>query len=477
MNLIGRLIVLTSLASVAVAVGRLDAQPRVAADDDGGVASVIGPDVIIGAMPDIGKYGTVNGISAYAIGTTSCNIGDQVLFWCDADVPGLCTKDQHPVIAQNMYRIVDGRFEQIGMSWVKHGFCALSGTLCGPCQATNCDTLGVGCSDPYSASLNGSTTWLGPRSQINPLTGAFPYPFSAPAAPNIIGRRIQVPIDALDPALNSGAIYIGEGHYIAADDAAAGNANNNGAYRRFTVGAFSSGSYTLSFVGPTVQQRHAIYAWKDHGLGVGIPDPDVVIQEIDVPGDGRFIVGSKVSVNGNGTWSYEYAVFNQNVDRAAGSWSIPVAPGVTVTNQGQTIINHHSGEPYSTDPWVMSASGSELLWSTQTFAQNANANALRWSTMFNFRFVADQPPVTGAASIGLFKPGEESSVSVNVPVPATPEVEVCVGDLNDSGTVDGADLAILLGQWGGSGSGDLDGSGSVDGADLAILLGAWGPCP
>jgi hypothetical protein len=46
-------------------------------------------------------------------------------------------------------------------------------------------------------------------------------------------------------------------------------------------------------------------------------------------------------------------------------------------------------------------------------------------------------------------------------------------DLDGSGTVDGADLAILLGQWGGPGTADLDGSGSVDGADLAILLGAW----
>jgi hypothetical protein len=53
----------------------------------------------------------------------------------------------------------------------------------------------------------------------------------------------------------------------------------------------------------------------------------------------------------------------------------------------------------------------------------------------------------------------------------------CIGDVDDSGSVDGADLAILLGAWGpGGGAADLDGSGAVDGADLAILLGAWGPC-
>ncbi|MDZ4754719.1 MAG: hypothetical protein SGJ11_09505 [Phycisphaerae bacterium] len=46
-------------------------------------------------------------------------------------------------------------------------------------------------------------------------------------------------------------------------------------------------------------------------------------------------------------------------------------------------------------------------------------------------------------------------------------------DLDGSGAVDGADLAILLGQWGTAGSADLDGDGLVGVADLAILLGAW----
>jgi hypothetical protein len=40
--------------------------------------------------------------------------------------------------------------------------------------------------------------------------------------------------------------------------------------------------------------------------------------------------------------------------------------------------------------------------------------------------------------------------------------------------VNGADLALLLGEWGGAGAGDLDGDGIVGGADLAVLLGAWG---
>lgn len=48
-----------------------------------------------------------------------------------------------------------------------------------------------------------------------------------------------------------------------------------------------------------------------------------------------------------------------------------------------------------------------------------------------------------------------------------------LGDLNGDGCVDGADLAIVLGCWGGA-CGDLNGDGNSDGADLATVLGAWG---
>jgi hypothetical protein len=46
-------------------------------------------------------------------------------------------------------------------------------------------------------------------------------------------------------------------------------------------------------------------------------------------------------------------------------------------------------------------------------------------------------------------------------------------DLNSDGVVDGADLGILLSNWGSAGAGDLDASGTVDGIDLGLLLGSW----
>lgn len=46
-------------------------------------------------------------------------------------------------------------------------------------------------------------------------------------------------------------------------------------------------------------------------------------------------------------------------------------------------------------------------------------------------------------------------------------------DLTGDYKVDGADLAVLLAGWNGSGPADFNGDGSVGGSDLAILLAAW----
>lgn len=58
----------------------------------------------------------------------------------------------------------------------------------------------------------------------------------------------------------------------------------------------------------------------------------------------------------------------------------------------------------------------------------------------------------------------------------------CPADINGDGVVDGADLTIVLGEWGpcpvpDDCPGDLTGDGLVDGADLTIVLGEWGACP
>jgi hypothetical protein len=66
-------------------------------------------------------------------------------------------------------------------------------------------------------------------------------------------------------------------------------------------------------------------------------------------------------------------------------------------------------------------------------------------------------------------------------VPDVCEIDPCPGDVTNGGTVDAADLSILLAAWGTNGQGefdtDLNGDGLVDGGDLALVLGGWGACP
>jgi len=403
----------------------------------------VGPDVIVGDMQGISNYAIVGGIDAFSVGTISCNIGNVNLQW-QSENPN------HPVIPQNMYRMktVNGsvRFEQIGMSWMKHGFTALTQNLCCPCNGQGGSVLGQGCSDPYTSGRNGTQVTTvggcGPRFQTNPHTGAFTFPYmfrgvgtmGGGSDPNTISRRLQVPIADLDPTLNPGAAFFVETQYVSPDDAAAKNQNNNASYRPCTITteAIPANGMRATVSAATVRQKAAIQAWK-------AADPTVTETLIDTPEDksvvnfpGRGILAAKATSLGNGVWHYEYALYNMNSDRGFSSYSVPVNPGQTVTNIGFRDVNYHSGDGFGTavgalvtidgTDWPGLFSGGNVSWACVPLAPPANinnTNYLRWGTMYNFRFDCNAPPATGDITIGMFKAvaGEPNSITVNTVIP------------------------------------------------------------
>jgi hypothetical protein len=407
-------------------------------------AMAVGPDVIVGDLHQVQRWGTSNGQQAYSVGTVSCNIGDVNLRW-------IASTNQHPVIGQNLFRYKDGRFEQLGQSWLKHGFFALSESLCSRCNPTDGTTLGVGCSDPYSSGLNGSQNSLGPRYQVNAFTGHFPYPVTG--VPNATGqmRRLLVNNADVDPALNSGARYFVEGQYVTPDDAAAGNGGNNASYRevRFTG---SGSSFPISFVSgqTTRRMQNGLRAWK-------ICDPDVTIREVRVPDEGTFWVGFRVTQS-NGLYTYEYAIQNLNSDRSGGAVRMDIPGCDHVSNQGWKGVDYHSGEIWSNAPWITEKVGNQLVWrSPQTYAENTNTNALRWGTLYNFRFQSTLPPREGNVTLDLFKPGAIGSVSFLGLVPRAK------ADFNNDGVVDFFDYDAYVEAFESGGSGtDTNGDGFVD---------------
>jgi len=383
-----------------------------------------GPDVIVGDLPNLEQQGSDGTQVGLAVATTSCNNGDQPLDWFQLP------QTDHPVIPQNLYRMSGGtdnteRFEQIGQSWLKHAFFALEDTVCSTCNTNNCQTgshLCPGCSDPYSANLNGDQGQIGSRAWVNPFTGSFPSNANDHSGHNHTGtsHRILVEADDLNTTLNQGASYFAEAQYVTPHEYAwcqthptECNMFNNASYRKYNV----SGTTNFSFNpdGDTARMQPAIRAWT--GATVNRIEPD--------PGnDGIWLMGYKVTNPSPGVWHYEYALYNENLDRAIQSFTVPLAPGVNVTNVGfhappqqPAFANDgtFNSQGYASTPWTPAQTANSLTWNCETLAQNQNANAIRWGTLYNFRFDADQPPQATSATVDFFKTGSPMTVAIQAP--------------------------------------------------------------
>ena len=396
--------------------------------------TVPGPDVIIGeffGLEQLGN-GAVNGRVGLSLGTDACNKGT-----IDVDWFALPSND-HPFIPQNVYRMSGGaentqQFEQIGQSWGKHAFTAASSNTCGfGCNGVGGQHLGSGCSDFYSAGLNGSQGGIGSRAWVNPFTGSFPMGNTSNNhtghSHDVTSHRMLVDVNDLNTSLNPGATYFAEAEYIVPHEytwcqSHPGQCNmyNNASYKRYTVTGINQ-PFNFTSAGPTVREQPAIMAWT--GATVNRQEPD--------PGnDGIWFMGFKVTNPSTGVWHYEYALYNQNLDRSIQSFSVPLGPGVNIANIGfHAPIQHpawandgtFNSQGYSSTPWTVTQLADSITWNTETFAQNQNANAIRYGTLYNFRFDADQPPNPTNATVGYFKTGSPTVVVVqaagNVSLPS-----------------------------------------------------------
>ncbi len=382
-----------------------------------------GPDVIVGNITDVLNAPAAGGLDALSLGTTACNVGDAGLNW-------YANSTLHPVIATNLYRysIVDGagRFEQVGLSWLKHGYAAAVANSCCVCQNPgNSQILGVGCADTYGASLNGSQASLGPRWQVNAHTGVFTYPQANPTWSGSTARRCEVALADLTPTGGT-THYFGECTYITPDDAAA-NSDNNTSYKEVAVSG-GPADYTFATSGGIQRMIPAIRAWAVH-------EPGVTITDARVPGEGLFVVGSHATALGGGLYHYEFAVFNQNSDRGAASISVPIPAGALVTNIGFRDVMYRNGDgPGNVNvdggDWTTTQAGGFLTWSASTGGAIPGPNAIRWGTLYNFRFDADVPPASGSVELGLWKTGTPAALLVAAEIPSGGPAALgfCFGD-------------------------------------------------
>ncbi|MEK6700873.1 MAG: hypothetical protein AABZ53_01295 [Planctomycetota bacterium] len=432
-----------------------------------------GPDVIVGDIAGTFNYTSSGALEAVAFGFSLSNIGTQ---WLNCSTG----TNQHALTTQSLYKLSTAggytTIEQLGQSWAFHEFFELSQLLsCPTCTPTNGTHLGVGCASANSASVVGSQNRLAPRWQVNAATGAFAFPPANPAFSGSVARRLQVRISDLEPTSPT-TRYLAELLTIAPDDAAAGNATNNASSRGIAVtGSGIAWNFTLAASSTTAPARPAILAWKES-------DPGVTESIVDVAGDGRFIVCSRATDMGGGVFHYEYAAFNLTSDRSCDSFSVPVSTGVSAI--GFHDVDYHDGDgpgdvDYSNADWTSLLAAGSLTFATESYSANPSANAIRWGTMYNFRFDCTRPPSHGQVTLGLFKPGIPASVVAGAVVPSAG----CPADFNADGSVDFFDYDNFVTCFEGlacppgSGGADFNHDSAVDFFDYdAFVLAFETPC-
>ena len=306
---------------------------------------------------ELGSSGTQRGL---AVGITTCNAGNVVVNFF------AMPSTNHPAVAQDLYRMSGGsdntdRFEQIGQSWVKHTYGAKQADACFSCQPGGDFThLGVGCSDTYFASQSAAQGDLGSRAWINPFTGVFPSTARDHTGHvhTATSHKILVESNDLNTTMNPGATYYAELLYVTSDEYAwcqthPGECNmyNNASYRRYNVSGTTN--FTFSEVGATVRMTPAINAWTGATINPIEPDPG---------NDGRAFLAFKVTNPSAGVWHYEYALYNQNLDRAIQSFSVPLGCAITLSNLGFHAPLNHPGFP--NDGTQGSAGFSNVAWTS-----------------------------------------------------------------------------------------------------------------
>ena len=361
-------------------------------------------DVSLGALSSLqqaGHIGTIpTGTTALSMATTSCNLGT-------VDVPWLAPmQTDHPMIHMALYRLLNGRFEQIGISWLKHGFFALSNNQCSSCQNPSDGTfLGVGCSDTYGVSNNQNRDYLGPREEVNPYTGIWnctgSYFAGGPTHQDCVRRSGSTGLDAVAHRLivadvdlgNTGAIYYYEACYTIQGDQ---DLHNNWGSRACTVARNgSSWKFSTPSSGNALVNGPALERWGDLRTTV-----DVAAD------DGQALLAVQATDLGGGVYHYEYSLLNMNSDRQIRSFNIPVA-GVT----GVSNVEFHDSDADPANDWQIAIDPGMIHWSTERYDTNPNAAALEFGYMVNFRFDANAVPADLSASLGLFKPGPGSEVA------------------------------------------------------------------
>ena len=346
---------------------------------------------------------------------------------CTDQGDGVCApygNDQGGMLVYHLYRFADGRLEQLGQSQVKHAFNSINAdTSTGSvsCRAPNRAGRVVpsGCEDLYQVSSNSDQAFLGPREEIIAHTGIWlrdgsiwdlDGPLNEPDGncdflPNfqVFGGQVpcQAPVsDAMDRRLSvpeselsvPGARYFIEAWYLVRDDV-----NIFNSFGRKEITPAFSGGWTFAAAAP-FRQGPVINDFLELQNATTNDMTDIVDS-----GEGFVQVSSAVSIIAPDRWQYDIALMNFDFDRAIDGFEIPLSLAVRVSE-----AEFFDGDPDSENNWLATIQPGLLRF------EAAENDKLKWGSLVSFRFIADQPPNVGRASLHVADPGEPGSLNINM---------------------------------------------------------------
>ena len=349
-----------------------------------------------------------NGEIGMSYSYTMCNPGTVSMAWSAPMNPN------HPMFAFSIVRESNGRLEQItnnATTFVKHAFAAANtSSVCGTYTTTGTG-LRVGCSDTYGASTNASRTYLGPSNEIDPWTGIWTpvgsyFDRSEPdvgAPANSDGVRSLTNSTGgvfVDPVKNRVTLreqdLLVPGrlfhcmHIIVRGEDGDSHFDNLG-HRQFTA-VWNGTTWQFANTGVPFTNGSVLNQWAGATVNSARNGED----------DGHFLVASKATDNGNGTWHYEYIVQNFDNARGGATLRIPMCYSTTATN-----VSFRDTDGDVLNEWTWSRVGNELV-----FSAPAN-NPLDWNTMFNFSFDCNVAPIGGAVTVDQARIGA-GALSIDV---------------------------------------------------------------
>ncbi|MCF6318274.1 MAG: hypothetical protein L3J83_03185 [Proteobacteria bacterium] len=309
--------------------------------------------------------------------------------------------DQHPYLSWSIYREINGRFEQIGLSGVKHAFFTVNTS----CACPGGQILGLECEDVYGVGNNDADRDLGPRQEVDSFSGiwegcgSFFDPDCTGSLQNqstgLGENRLIADTGELTDANNSQLFF--QAWYIIRDDI---DIFNSMGYRSFAPAPNGGGGWAMN--------EDAVFTNGAALDNYVTPNTISALEssQTQSTSEGHFTVAVKVVDLGNDLYRYNYAIENYDFDPRFNQFTLPLIDSPLITDW----VFSDSDDNASND-WTVNFSNGRV------HVMGDNTNEQDWGMLFSFSFTAPTPPTQGVISLNVANPVLNNTVTSTVLVP------------------------------------------------------------